>query len=96
MLFTWIKLRGNDEGGRHYIFKEEAARLSYLVAFFTAYFVHSNNVVDVIDNVLLRNGVWHNIRVMSKKKTHLLGVITDGARRVMFGSKHIEKLLKGL
>ena len=96
MLFAWIKLRGNNERGRHYVFKEEAAGLSYLVAFFTAYFMLFNDVIDVIDDVLLRNGIRYNIRVVGKKKTHLLCVIADGAWRIMLGSKHIEELLQCL
>ena len=64
MFFAWIKLRGNNERRRHYIFKEEAAGLCYLVTFFPAHTMLSNDVVDVIDNVFLRNRIRKNIRVM--------------------------------
>ena len=79
VFFAWIKLRWNNERRRLYIFKEEAAGLSYLVAFFTAHSMLSYDVVDVINNVLLANGAWNNIRIVGKKKPHFLCVITNSA-----------------
>ena len=92
MFFAWLKLWWNNEGRRHYIFKEEATGLSYLVAFFTARTILPYDVVDLINNILPGNGTRKNIWIVGKKKTHLQDVITDGAWRIMFGSKHIEKL----
>ncbi len=74
------------------MFEKETAGLRYLVAFFTPYAMFSNNVINVINNVLSADGAYHHIVVVGKKKTHLLCVITDSAGRIMFGSKHIEKL----
>jgi hypothetical protein len=42
--------------------KEKAAGLGYLVAFFSAYFIHLNEVIDVINNVLfVRAGVKRRV-----------------------------------
>jgi len=59
--------------------KKEAAGLCNLVAFFTAYTMFFNNVVDVIDDVLPADGTYGLIVIMRKKKPHLLRVIADSA-----------------
>jgi hypothetical protein len=74
------------------MFEKETASLRYLVAFFTPNAMFFNNVINVINNVLSADGAYHHIVVVRKKKPHLLCVITDSAGRIMFGSKHIEKL----
>jgi len=74
------------------MFEKETASLRYLVAFFTPNAMFSNNVIDVINNVLPTDGAYQYIVVVRKKKPHLLCVITDSAGRIMFGSKHIEEL----
>jgi hypothetical protein len=74
------------------MFKKETAGLGYLVTFFTPYAMLLNNVVDVINNVFAADGAYQYIMIVGKKKTHLLRVITDGAWRIMFSSKHIEEL----
>jgi len=74
------------------MFEKETASLRYLVAFFTPNAMFSNNVIDVINNVLPIDGTYQYIVIVRKKKPHLLCVITDSAGRIMFGSKHIEKL----
>ncbi len=75
------------------MFEKEAARLGHLVAFLASYAMFLYNEINVGDNVFAGNTAWHHIPVMSKKKTHLLGVIADGAGRIMFSGKHIEELL---
>ncbi len=63
------------------------------MAFFTSYAMLPYNEINVGDNVFAGDGARHYIHVMSKKKAHLLGVIADGAGRIMFGGKHIIELL---
>jgi len=63
------------------------------VAFFSSHFMNFNDVVDVINNVFTGKRRREHVIVMGKNKTHLLGVITDGAWTVMFCLKNVEELL---
>jgi len=94
IFFAGVKLRWNNEGRGLYVFKEKTAGLGYLVTFFTAHAMLFNDVVNVIDNVAAGNGANRQVVVVCKQKPHLLCVIADSARGIMFGSKHIEELLQ--
>jgi hypothetical protein len=74
------------------MFEKETASLRYLVAFFTPNAMFFNNVINVINNVLSADGAYHHIVAGAKRKRISSSVITDSAGRIMFGSKHIEKL----
>jgi hypothetical protein len=76
--------------------KEKAAGLGYLVAFFSAYFIHLNDVIDVINNVFAGKRLREHIIIMGKDKTHLLCVIADSAFGIMLRRKHVEHLLQGI
>ena len=82
MFFAGIKLGWNNERRRHYMLKGKAIGLRHLVAFFSSHFIRFNDVVDVINNVFVRNGSRENIIIMRKNKTHFLRVIADGAWRI--------------
>lgn len=76
------------------MFEIKAAGLRYLVAFFTTHTMFLNNKTDVIDNVLLADGARQHVRVVRKEKTHLLHVIADGTRRILFCLQGVVQLLK--
>lgn len=78
------------------MFEKETTRLRHLVAFFTAYTVFFYNKIDVADDVFAGDGTGQYIHVMRKEKPHLLCVIADRAGGIVFGGKHIEKMLQGL
>jgi hypothetical protein len=96
VFFAWIKLRGHNERGRHYMFVKETAGLGHLVAFFSSHAIHFNDVVDVINDVFAGERRRQHVIIMGKNKTHLLCVIADGAWAVMFCRKNIEQLMKGI
>ena len=96
VFFAWIKLRGHNERGRHYMLVKKTAGLCYLVALFSANAIHFNDVVDVINDVFAGKGRRQHVIIMGKNKTHLLGVIADGAWTVMLCRKNIEQLPKGI
>lgn len=72
---------------------EEATGLGNLVALFSSHTMHFNDVVDVINDVFTGKRLRKHIVIMRKNKSHLLGIIADGAWTVMLCRKHVEELL---
>jgi hypothetical protein len=75
---------------------KKTAGLCYLVTFFPAHSMFIDDKVDVVDNVLLADGAGYYIPIMSKKKTHLLHIVADGALCILFGNKCIVQLLQAI
>ena len=72
----------------------KAATLCDLVAFFGTHAMLLNDKADVVDNVLLGDGLRQYIVIMGKQKPHFLGVVTDRTLGIALGYHRVVHLMQ--